>query len=56
MLVLSRKINEDIIIGDNIRLTVVTINGNRVRIGIAAPKDVRVDRAEYRLKNEKDAK
>lgn len=46
MLVLTRKANEEILIGDNIRIKVVAINGNRVRLGISAPGDVRVIREE----------
>jgi carbon storage regulator len=46
MLVLTRKLNESICIGDNIRLTVVEIRGNKVRLGIEAPQDVRVHREE----------
>jgi carbon storage regulator len=46
MLVLSRTIGETILVGDNIRLTVVGIRGDRVRLGIVAPADVLVDRAE----------
>lgn len=46
MLVLSRKIEEAIVIGDNIRITVISIQGDRVRLGIAAPRDVAVDRQE----------
>lgn len=46
MLVLSRKINESIIIGDNVEVTVVEVNGRNVKIGIAAPKDVSVHRKE----------
>lgn len=46
MLVLSRKIGQQIRIGDQITLTVVKSKGNTVRIGIEAPKDVRVVRAE----------
>lgn len=48
MLVLSRRLEETIIIGDDIKVTVLGINGNQVRIGIDAPKDVRVDRSEVR--------
>ena len=46
MLVLTRKIGEQIIIGEDIRLAVVAIQGDRVRLGITAPKDTRVDRQE----------
>ena len=46
MLVLSRKKNESIIINDNITVTVIEIRGEKVRIGIEAPKDVTVHRRE----------
>lgn len=46
MLVLTRKANEEILIGDNIRIKVVAISGNRVRLGISAPSDTRVMREE----------
>jgi carbon storage regulator len=46
MLVLSRKVGEEIVIDNNIRVTITSIKGDRVRIGISAPPDVRVDRAE----------
>jgi carbon storage regulator CsrA len=46
MLVLSRKVNEQIIIGDQIRLTVVSIRGNQVRIGLEAPPSVSILREE----------
>jgi len=46
MLVLSRKINEKIIISDDIVITVVDIRGDKVRLGIDAPKDVPVHRQE----------
>src|SRR5579885_2925129 len=46
MLVLSRKIGEKVVIGGNITVTLVEIAGNRVRLGISAPQDVRVLRAE----------
>jgi len=46
MLVLSRKKNESIIINDDITLTVVEIRGDKVRLGIEAPKNVTVHRQE----------
>jgi carbon storage regulator len=46
MLVLSRKCNETIVIGDNIHIKVVGIGGNQVRLGIEAPSDVRIMRDE----------
>lgn len=50
MLVLSRKADERIVIGDNIVITIVNIRGDKVRIGIDAPKDVAVDRHEVARK------
>jgi len=46
MLVLSRRLGETLIIGDEIKITVLGISGNQVRLGIAAPKDVSVHREE----------
>jgi carbon storage regulator CsrA len=46
MLVLSRKIDEQIIIGDNVRVTVVSIRGNQVRLGFEAPPSVPIFREE----------
>ena len=51
MLVLSRKTNEVIVIG-NIRVTVVRIGPNSVRIGIEAPDDVKILREELEKQNE----
>ena len=48
MLVLSRKSMERIQIGDNIVITVLEIQGNKVRLGIAAPKEIRVLRSELK--------
>lgn len=46
MLVLSRKPREEIKIGDNIRIVIHRVAGNRVTLGIAAPKDMKVVRGE----------
>jgi carbon storage regulator len=46
MLILSRKAGQDILIGDNVRVTVLSIKGNRIRLGITAPTEMCVLRAE----------
>lgn len=46
MLVLTRKLKQQIHIGDNITISVLAINGGKVRIGIDAPRDVRIVRQE----------
>jgi len=46
MLVLTRGIGEQIVIDGNIVVTIVSIDGNKARLGIQAPRSVRVDRAE----------
>jgi carbon storage regulator len=53
MLVLSRKIGEEIVIANNIRVKVVAVQGNRVKLGVIAPDDVTVHREEiYRQRME----
>jgi len=49
MLVLSRKVGESIRIGDEIEITVNRISGNRVTIGVSAPRDVRILRGEVEV-------
>lgn len=49
MLVLSRRLNESIKLGEEITLTVIGIQGNRVRLGIEAPACVNIMRAELEL-------
>ncbi len=46
MLILSRKINESINIGDKIEVSIIDIRGDQVKVGIKAPKDVKVYRQE----------
>ena len=46
MLVLSRRIGEQLVIDGNIILTVISVDGNKTRLGVQAPPDVRVDREE----------
>jgi carbon storage regulator len=46
MLVLSRRAGEEVIIGENIRLTVLEIRGRQVRLGFTAPHDVNIRREE----------
>ena len=46
MLVLTRKRNQSIVVNDNIELTIIDIQGDQVRVGINAPKDVKVFRKE----------
>lgn len=53
MLVLTRKLGEEIIIGGEIVVTVVDVANGRVKLGIQAPKSVRVDRSEVRDQREK---
>ena len=52
MLVLGRKQGEEIVIGNNIRITMVAIRGNQVRLGFAAPPDVSIQREELCPKGE----
>lgn len=49
MLVLTRKKNESIVINDNIEITIVDVQGDQVRIGINAPKNVSIYRKEIFL-------
>jgi carbon storage regulator CsrA len=48
MLVLSRKLQQQLQIGENVTITVLRVRGNVVRLGIEAPKNVRVVRAELK--------
>lgn len=46
MLVLTRRVNERIVIGDDITVTVLEVHGEQVRLGIEAPRDIKVFREE----------
>lgn len=50
MLILTRKAGETIVIGDDVRVTVLDITGNQIRLGIAAPKEISVHREEIHNK------
>jgi carbon storage regulator len=54
MLVLSRRTGEEIVIGDGIRIKVVSVKGNQVRIGVTAPRSVAVDRQEVAERRAQD--
>ena len=58
MLVLSRQKDESIIIGDDVEITIVDVRGDKVRLGITAPKSISVHRREVydAIKREKDSK
>jgi len=55
MLVLGRKVGDEILIGENIRLVVVAIRGNQVRLGFDAPRDVPVRRSEIDCRYPREA-
>ena len=50
MLILTRRVNETLNIGDDVQVTVLGVKGNQVRIGINAPRDVAVHREEIYLR------
>jgi carbon storage regulator len=54
MLILTRRVGETVMVGDEITITVLGVKGNQVRLGINAPKDVAVHREEIyqRIKHE----
>ena len=56
MLILTRRTNETLMIGDDIKITVLNVKGNQVRIGIDAPNDIAVHREEIyeRIQNEQE--
>ena len=56
MLILTRRVGETVMIGDDVTFTILGIKGNQVRVGINAPKEVPVHREEIylRIKHEKE--
>ena len=55
MLILGRKINEVICIGDGIQIMVTAIRGDKVKLGITAPREISVDRLEIRQQKDAEA-
>jgi carbon storage regulator len=54
MLILTRRVEETLLIGDNITVTILGIKGNQIRLGITAPRDMEVDREEVRERKNAD--
>jgi len=56
VLILTRRVGETLMIGDEVKVTVLGVKGNQVRIGVDAPRDVTVHREEIydRIKKEKE--
>ena len=58
MLILTRRVGETLVVGDEVTVTVLGVKGNQVRIGVKAPRDVSVHREEIyeRIKQEENQK
>lgn len=57
MLILTRRIGETLMIGDDVTVTVLGVKGNQIRLGVNAPKEIAVHREEIyeRVKSEKES-
>ncbi|MEQ8799960.1 MAG: carbon storage regulator CsrA [Salinisphaeraceae bacterium] len=55
MLILTRRVGEAVVIGDDISVTILGVKGNQVRLGVEAPRDVSVHREEVRKRLGKQA-
>lgn len=53
MLILTRRVGETLVIGDDVTITVLGVRGNQVRVGVNAPKDVAVHREEIYQRDRK---
>ena len=56
MLILTRRVDESLVIGDNVTVTLLGVKGNQVRIGVDAPRDVTVHREELAQKQDPRAR
>ena len=58
MLILTRRIGESLVVGNNVTITVLGVKGNQVRVGVNAPKEISVHREEIykRIQEEKNQK
>ena len=56
MLVLTRKLNESIMIGDDVKITIVDVRGDQVKLGISAPRQIAVHREEVYLEIQRESR